>query len=379
MRLLLSCTELGLGHVSRIIPLGKKLAAKGHQIYFFSGGTAYQLLKNEFENVYPCTPVAWYETAQGVMASASVLNILTPLPRYNYGHKKIEIKSPSAVETVHRYYDLRKQILKIKPELIISDGDMHALRLAHRWKIPSVYVTNIVRPCYRFSPLLTLGERFTERYVKKCDRIIVPDNPKHTICEYNLGNLDEMGITDKVEFVGSFIQMTPQEEGLREEHIFAPISGPSGTRAKLVKMISPALSQQKNKCIISLGEPSRKVMEKIGNCEVYSWLSRKERNEFMKNAKTIVFSGSHGTCFEVIKNRKPSVCVPTQPEQMGNARKLQEMKCSISVENETQLGSAISEIEENREFYKKHVKKMSDYSSHFKGLDGAVKVIEDIV
>jgi len=375
MRLLLSCTELGLGHVSRIIPLGKKLLERGHELFFFSGGTAYQLLKNEFENVYPCTPVAWYESAHGVMASASVLNILLPLPIHDYENKKLEIKSSSAAETIHRYYDLRRHILKIKPELIISDGDMHALRLAHRWKIRSVYVTNIIRPSYHFSPLLTPGERFTERYVKKCDKIIVPDNPKHTICEYNLGNLDEMRIADRVEFVGSFVEVTHQR-GLKEEYVFAPISGPLGTRAKLAKMIIPALSQLKSKCVISLGEPGEKVVRKIGNCMVYSWLSEKERNEFMKNAKTIVFSGGHGTCFEVLKYRKPSVCVPTQPEQMGNARKLEELKCSVWVENEKQLKSAILEIEEKRESFKNHVKKICEYSSQFKGLENAVRVIE---
>jgi len=378
MRLLLSCTELGLGHVSRIIPLGKKLLERGHELFFFSGGTAYQLLKNEFENVYPCTPVAWYESAHGVMASASVLNILLPLPIHDYENKKLEIKSSSAAETIHRYYDLRRHILKIKPELIISDGDMHALRLAHRWKIRSVYVTNIIRPSYHFSPLLTPGERFTERYVKKCDKIIVPDNPKHTICEYNLGNLDEMRIADRVEFVGSFVEVTHQR-GLKEEYVFAPISGPLGTRAKLAKMIIPALSQLKSKCVISLGEPGEKVVRKIGNCMVYSWLSGKERNEFMKNAKTIVFSGGHGTCFEVLKYRKPSVCVPTQPEQMGNARKLEELKCSLRVENEKQLKSAILEIEEKREYFKTQVEKVSEYSSKFKGLENAVRAIETIV
>jgi len=378
MKLLLSCTELGLGHVSRIIPLGKKLAERGHELFFFAGGVAYQLLKNEFDNVYPCTPVAWYENAHGVIASASFLNILIPLPTYNYKNKKIEIKSSSAAETIHRYYDLRRHILKIKPELIISDGDIHALRLAHRWKIKSVYVTNLIRPSYRFSSLLTPGERFTERYVKKCDKIIVPDNLKHTICEYNLGNLDEVGITDKVKFVGSFIDMAHQK-GLKEEHIFAPISGPLCTRAKLAKMIIPALTHLKSKCIISLGEPGNKIMRKIGNCMVYSWLSRKERNELMKNAKTIVFSGGHGTCFEVIKYRKPSVCVPTQSEQMGNARKLEELKCSLWVENEMQLKSAIFEIEEKRESFKTQVEKISEYSSQFKGLENAVKVIETVI
>ena len=377
MRLFLSCTELGLGHVSRIIPLGKRLAERGHELFLFSGGAAYQLLKKEFKNVYPCTPVVWYESSFGVIASASVLNILIPLPRYNYENDRLEIKSSNATETIHRYYDLRKPILKIKPELIITDGDMHALRLARRWRIPSVYITNVIRPSYRFSPLLIPGERFTERYVKKCKRIIVPDNPKHTICEYSIGDIDQMGIKDKVEFVGSFLNMT-SERGL-ERHIFAPISGPLGTKAKLARMIIPVLSRLKTKSIVSLGEPGNKAAKKLGNCEIYSWLNREQRDEYMKNAEIIIFSGGHGTCFEVIKHGKPSICIPTQPEQMGNARKLQELKCSISVENETQLKSAILEIKEKREFYKNNVKKISEYSRKFNGIENAVDAIENIL
>jgi len=376
MRLFLSCTELGLGHVSRIIPLGKRFAERGHELFLFSGGEPYQLLRKEFENVYRCTPVAWYESSFGVIGSASVLNILIPLPRYNYGNERLEIKSSSATETIHRYYDLRKHILRIKPDLIIADGDMHALRLARRWRIPSVYITNVIRPSYRFSPLLIPGERFTERYVKKCERIIVPDNPKHTICEYSIGDIDQMGIKDKIEFVGSFLNMTPEKSS--KKHIFAPISGPMGTRAKMARMIIPVLSRLKTESIISLGEPSNKAAKKLGNCKIYGWLNREQRNEYMKNAEMIIFSGGHGTCFEVIKHEKPSICIPTQPEQMGNARKMQELKCSISVENETQLKSAILEVKEKREFYKNNVKKISEYSRTFNGIGNAVDVIENL-
>ena len=377
MRLLFSCTELGLGHVSRVIPLGKKLGERGHELFFFSGGTAYELLRREFENVYPCTPVAWYETSHGVMTSASLLNILFPLPRYNHEQSRVEIKNPSAIETAHRYYDLRKHILKIKPELIVSDGDMHALRLAHKWDIASVYVTNIIRPRYGFSPLLVPGERFTERYVKKCTKIIVPDNPCYTICKYNLGDLDRLRIRAKVEFVGAFLDMT-YEKG-KEKHIFASIAGPLGTRAKLTRMIIPVLSRLKSPSIVSLGKPTNQFSGILGNCEIHGWLSEKRRYECMRNARIVIFSGGHGTCFEVIKHRKPSICVPTQPEQMANAKKLSELKCSAYVETEGQLRSAVEEIEENRESYKKNVKRISEYSSKFKGLDSAVEVIESIV
>ena len=378
MRLLFSCVELGLGHVSRVIALGKRLEKRGNELFFFSGGTAYQLLKKEFKNVLPCTPVAWYESAHGIDVSISLLNILVPLPHYHYEKSKFEIKSSNAMETIHRYYDLRKHIYEIKPDLIVSDSDMHALRLAHRWKIPSVYITNIIRPNYNFSPFLIPGERFTERYVKNSSRIVVPDNPPpYTICEHNLGDLNQIGIRDKVKFVGAFLDMTPTEGS--EDYVFAPISGPLGTRAKLKQTIIPVLKKLETKSVISLGVPGEKIHAKVGNCEIHSWLSPQERHEYMKNSKMVVFSGGHITYLETVKYVKPSICIPTQSEQVGNARKMQDLNCSIVVKNGKQLWLAIEKIEEKKQFYKSNVKALNLYANKFKGLENAVMVIEDLV
>jgi UDP-N-acetylglucosamine--N-acetylmuramyl-(pentapeptide) pyrophosphoryl-undecaprenol N-acetylglucosamine transferase len=375
---MLCCSELGLGHVSRIIPLGKKLREKGHELHFFSGGKAYQLLRKEFRNVYLCTPVAWYENASGIVASASLINILFPLPVFNHEKNRFEIKSSTAMETVHRYYDLRRQIRKIKPELVVADGDLHALRMASRWKFPAVYIANLIRPSYGFSAFLNPGERFVERYVKTCQKIIIPDNPPpYTISEYNLGNLDSIGIGEKTEFVGSFLDTT-YTQGLAE-HVFAPISGPYGTRAKLTQMILPVLEELETKSIISLGTPNKKINAKKGNCEIHAWLSSQKRQESMKNAKLIVFSGGHRTCFETVKYAKPSICIPTQPEQMGNAAKLQKLNCSISVKNKQELKDAVQKIEEENKLFRRNIRALNTFSNKFNGLHRAVEIIENAV
>lgn len=377
MRLMLSCSELGLGHVSRLTKIAKKLEEKGHELFFYSGGSAFDILRKEFKNVEYCTPVAWYENCRGIIASASLLNILFPLPRFNLERGKLEIKNASGMETVHRYYDLRKNILKTKPHVMVSDGDIHALRLANRWKVPSVYVTNVIRPSCGFQPIFMPGERFVERYVRNCSRIIVPDNPMpYTICEYNIGDLDAIKVRDKLEFVGSLIDMTTTRGS--EEHIFASISGPMGTKAKLQQIIVPVLSRMKTKSIVSLGEHGSKVLRKIGNCSIYTWLSSEERQRCMANSKLVIFSGGHVTCFETIKYVKPSICIPTQPEQKANARKMQDMNCSIVAENRRQLVQAIQEIEKEIDVYKRNVQKLNRYSNKFKGVENAVKIIEAV-
>ena len=378
MRLLLSCSELGLGHVSRIIPLGKKLEKRGHELFFFSGGKAFQILQKEFRNVCECTPVSWYENAYGIITSASLINVLFPLPSFNTERKRFEIKSSNAMETIHRYYDLRENIRDIAPDILISDGDINALRLAYRWRIPSVYIANMIRPSYGFSAFLNPGERLVERYVKLCSRIIIPDNPPpYTISEYSIGNLDKIGLHGKVEFVGSFVNTTYVKGA--QEHIFAPISGPSGTKAKLMKILFPFLEKLKTKCIISLGTPGKKVTAKIGDCELHTWLSAEERQEYMKNAKFVIFSGGHITCFETIKYAKPCICIPTQSEQLGNAAKLQDLNCSITVKNKSELEKAVEKMEKEKESFDRNMLTLNKFSNRFRGLDRAVVVIESLL
>jgi len=379
MRLLLSCSELGLGHVSRIIPLGKRLEKHGHELFFFSGGKAHDMLQKEFKNVYRCTPISWYENAYGIITSASLINLLFPLPLFNTEKNRLEIKNSNAWETIHRYYDLRENIHDIAPDVLIADGDINALRLAQRWRIPSVYIANMIRPSYGFSAFLNPGERLVERYVKRCSKIIIPDNPPpYTISEYSIGNLDNIvGLDGKVEFTGSFVDTTPAKGS--QEHIFAPISGPPGTRAKIMKTLLPVLEKLKTKCAISLGTPGKKVTTKIGNCELHTWLSAEERQEYMRNAKFVIFSGGHATCFETIKYSKPSICIPTQPEQLGNAAKLQDLNCSITVKNKGQLQKAVEKMEKEQESFNRNMLALNKFSNKFKGLDRAVTIIETLL
>jgi uncharacterized protein (TIGR00661 family) len=377
MRLLYSCSELGLGHASRTIALGKRLEQRGHEIFFFTGGKAYELIKKNFKNVYPVTPIAWYENSRGINIPASLINILVPLPVYDAENNRFQIKTSNAMETIHRYYDLRKNLYEIAPDTLIADGDINALRLAQRWKVPHAYVTNLIRPSYGFSSLLSPGERMTERYVRACTKIIVPDNkPPYTVCEYNIGNLDSVGVVKSTELVGSFFDTT--HTIVSEKHIFAPVSGPFGTRAKLLKMLLPAFEELGVKGIISLGVPGEQKIVNHGKCEVYSWLSEEKRREAMRNASIVIFSGGHITCFETIKYAKPSICIPTQPEQLANAAKLQDLGCSIVVKNRSQLLQAVREIETNYEKYQRRMEVLNGASNLYNGLNRAVEIIEEL-
>ena len=162
------------------------------------------------------------------------------------GTNRLEMKRSNAMETINRYYDLRENLHDIAPDMLIADGDINALRLAQRWKIPSVYIANMIRPSYGFSSFLSPGERLVERYVKQCSKIIIPDNPApYTVSEYNIGNLDNMNLNRKVEYVGSFVDTTPVEG--EQVHIFAPISGSSRNKGEANEDSFASARKTKNK------------------------------------------------------------------------------------------------------------------------------------
>ncbi|TRO48731.1 hypothetical protein E2P47_02430, partial [Candidatus Bathyarchaeota archaeon] len=112
--------------------------------------------------------------------------------------------------------------------------------------------------------------------------------------------------------------------------------------------------------------------------EIHPWLSLEKRAIFMKNAKIIVFSGGHGTCFETVKYQKPSICIPTQPEQTGNAVKLEKLNCSILVRNQTELRKAFDTIESESKDYNSKVRELNNFSRKFNGLAQTVKIIESL-
>jgi UDP:flavonoid glycosyltransferase YjiC (YdhE family) len=190
-----------------------------------------------------------------------------------------------------------------------------------------------------------------------------------------VGDLRSVGVEGKTEFVGSFFDTSPAE--VSEKHIFAPVSGPYGTRAKLLNMLLPAFEELGVKSIISLGVPGERKTAKKGNCTVHSWLTAQERAQAMRDASIVVFSGGHITCFETIRYAKPSICLPTQPEQLANAAKLRYLHCSLIAKNKAEIAAAVREIEANRQSYKTAIGSLNEFSNKFDGLSRAVEIIEE--
>ncbi|WP_309493237.1 glycosyltransferase [Candidatus Hecatella orcuttiae] len=376
MRILYTSCNIGTGHAFRTVKIGKELEKRGHEVYFLAGGYAYELLRKNFEEVYFAPGVSWYEDAGGVKVLPSFLNVFLPLPYFDSSGGGVR-KKPSALgEFLRHYYILRDEIPKVKPDLYVSDGDLATIRAALRRGMPCVFITNITQPNHFLANFLAFPvQRLADNYMSNSSSIVIPDlPPPYTVCQYNLGNLKRF---DNVHYVGSFSDMSLEPLADSGEFIYASISGPMGTRVKLADSIIPILSGMSCESRVSLGEPGSSFERKVGNCLVKGWVE--ERGKWMERALLVLFSGGHDTCFEVIKYGKPSICIPTQVEQDANAKKMQEMGCSIRIKGKvtsTKLKAAVEKIVNNYSYYKKNIMKLRKYASKFNGVREAVRLIE---
>ena len=247
MRLLYSCSELGLGHASRTLALGKRLEKNGHEIFFFSGARAYQLLQQEFKNVYPCHTRIMVRKRPWNNHNRITHQHPVSHPRLQQRNKQVRNQklqrhgnNPPLLrptETHKRNQTRPRNLRRRHPRL--TNGTQMALSLSLHHE-PHQTKLRILTHCS------TQAKDSQNATSKTAHKIIIPDNPPpYTISEYNIGNLDNIGINEKVEFVGSFIDTTPVKGS--EEHVFAPISGPFGTRAKLTNLLIPAPQRTQHK------------------------------------------------------------------------------------------------------------------------------------
>ena len=79
------------------------------------------------------------------------------------------------------------------------------------------------------------------------------------------------------------------------------------------------------------------------------------------------------------KYAKPNIVIPTQPEQLANGVKLQDLHCSLVAKTTEQLKRALRTVEEQRQVFRSSVEKLNAFSNKFNGLKRAAEIIEETV
>ena len=323
---------MGLGHVSRNVPIAQEIVRHGGEVLFST-----YLEGVHYVNNYGLPVVAAPDLSMEVDVTGS-----------------IDIKAAtllSGLENILIFLDqVRFEIQTMQafdPHLVFSDTRLSTIYAARLLKIPVVLLLNQFLPrvprerdtlFFRLLDgviLTTLGRSWALSSV-----ILIPDFPEpYTISLDSLRIPRRVGA--RVKLVGSILQQPPGDNyrikeirkslGVEDDQklIYAGISGPHAEKTPVINKLIPILSQfpDRYKVIMSMGIPNGGSEPlKMGKLTLLPWIEN--RFDYLEACDLVISRAGHETIMQSIGYGKPSVIIPVpkHPEQYGNARRAMEMR-----------------------------------------------------
>ncbi len=314
----------GLGHATRMSSVASGLVSKGFRVHFssFNEGLDYITLKG-----YRCDEVSPIDVAWSPEGRPSVGLTLQKIPRM-LGRFSKHLK----LET--------QRILKMRPKVILSDSRLSPVIAAALLGLPSLSLLNQIRILLPehglLRPVEKAGAEIFGQLWGLSREVLIPDlPPPYTISSKNVEGI--RSIEKKVRYIGYIpsnrssppAELTKIRERLEIDGtkpvFFAQISGPLGTKERLIDELSRATSERFI-LIISGGIPGGLTEPvRMGNSWFFEWCPI--RDELFEIADYALIRGGHSTITRSISLGKPMLVLPiaNHTEQIGNAERVEEL------------------------------------------------------
>jgi len=377
MRVYMAPCGIGLGHITRTVPIANELTHRGHTIVYSTYSDGLDYAKQKRLPSYEALPIGFRVTSDGTID----FKMTAATSGFSLG-----------IRTFLRQLTLEMKYMKaFKPNVVFSDSRASSLLAARLLRVPVVLMLNqfrvdiMRRPSTRsltildrlFFVIANIGWLFVRTAVEivwgRSQAILIPDLPTpYTIC---LGNLAiPRRYSHKVKLIGPVIanhfHLTPDASRLkqrlgfssRKALLYAAVSGPKLERTILVKRLLEALKEVTGAyhVVISCGNP-------VGRCssrttegvKVYDWIE--DQDDFIKASDVVISRAGHGTIMKSMAYGKPMILIPIpdHTEQYGNARRaaalhVAQMIDQRNVDGEA-LKTAIERILESGEYHRNAV------------------------
>lgn len=383
MRIYFSPCGLGLGHVSRCLPIAEELMRRGAEVLFSTYQEGLEYIKRSGFPVVSA-PSMRMEVLDGRidLKMSSVKGGLKAIPHF-INQVRVELE----------------HMRGFKPDIVISDTRLSSVLAAKLLGLPSVLILNQYQPIVPRSRrnfnlskiadgvLLTLiGGGWT-----LSDIILIPDLPEpYTI------SLDLLRIPKRyrglARFVGPILPKKPEE--CEEEGdllgvddgsilILASISGPEKERIPLINKLIPILREfpEDYRILLSMGMPWLDPKPRTyGPLTILPWLP--DRFRYLRACDAVISRAGHGTVLQNLFYEKPQILIPTpgHTEQYANARRAKELGVAEALhQRDLTRDNLLSSVERviRLDTYKKHIREIISMSPG-DGVSNTVKAIEEL-
>ena len=307
----------GLGHATRLLPLIKYLQAKNYSIYIGAAGRSKEVLQKELHDCnfvdFPKYPIKY------------------PRSRYFVTRFMLIIFPQMLIAMNREKRRLRKLHALYKFDLIISDNRFSAALKS----VKSILVSHQLR--YKLpwpiQKMEWLPEFFNYSHFKKYDKIVIPDIATGNTLTGQLSHQMRYIPAEKLYYSGILTDLEYGENSSGDRiDYFVIISGPEPQRTKFEKLIFNQLQKLDGRVVVTLGKPERNYKIRMGDAQVYTYLSRQKIADYMNRANFIISRPGYTTVMEMIDLGKRGLFIPTpgQIEQEYLAKHFSEMNWCYS-------------------------------------------------
>jgi len=299
---------LGLGHVTRTLPLIKYyLKDKKNKIYITAEPNVLGFLKNEFPNTKNLFLIEkehrYPPLERGKSSIAYTLHIMID-----------GLSMPSIVKKENKV--IQKLVKKHKIDFIISDG----IYGAYSKKVPSFLLSHQLDFQFYGIPYLFRGisNKYNQFIFNKYTKVFVLDYKDEVSVAGRLSP-SKYKNKKKLEYVGILSQYTKTNIKSNIDYLVIISGYLHQHRQEFYEKILEVLKTRKGKKIFIMGDYINDYHQKLpGNIEVYSSFKNLDKNKLFNQAKIIISRTGYSTIMDLIELNKVAILIPTpnESEQM---------------------------------------------------------------
>ncbi len=300
MNILYALCTWGLGHMTRGLPIMRRLVKEGHHLTIYTAHRPLIALKKEFGDKCDYIESVMYPSPYGKNGAFAV---------------KLSFIMPSIINAMLKEH---KQILEISQErhidLFISDSKYGAFDK----KKPSVFIFHQLRyiPPSFLSFLRNKTEKFNYFFRQSFKKFVVPDFEENDGLTGDLSHNLSYFLKDMIEYIGI---LSDYEKMDVEEDIdyLISLSGREPNRSMLEDKIVSQLHRLKGKIVLVRGTPEETKKIDIPGVEIINYAGKGVRDELMNRAKFVIARSGYSTIMDMVELGKKGLLIPTpgQTEQ----------------------------------------------------------------
>jgi UDP:flavonoid glycosyltransferase YjiC (YdhE family) len=379
---------IGLGHITRAIPIARELNARGIETVFSTYLDGLEYAKRNHLPTYEAVPIYFRVTTDGAID----FKMTAASSGFSLGVRRFLRQVTSEIRFMKQF----------KPDVVFSDSRASSLVAARLLRIPVVLMLNqfrveiVRRPAGRrlslqdrlFFFIANIGWLFIRTALQlvwiRSQIILVPDLPSpFTISAGNLAI--PRRYNGKVKLIGPIVEKSQHKAASSPGEVpspsrrlvYAAVSGPKVERRILSRKLTDCLRDVSKhyEVVISRGEPngSRKPRSLHG-MKVYDWIE--DQDSVIRASEIVISRAGHGTIMKSLVHGKPMLLIPIpdHTEQYGNARRAKALHVAEIIDqarlDSGTLKAAVNQILQSDE-YRKHCAKIQEEAASMRAVETA--------